>query len=87
MPTTVRFIYSKSNATVLGGVMQTHDQVQDFTVSADPLNYSGLREAERNFLTWFARTYPGEDLIRWRAAYADGQGRYSEYRAYLPVTS
>jgi hypothetical protein len=80
----VKFVYSRSKAQS-GSVVQVHDQEHEILAAGAELTYPELRKAERAFVEWFAASFPDEDLIMWEAAYADGRGRYSTYRAHLPA--
>jgi hypothetical protein len=80
----VKFIYSRSRNHG-GSVMQIHDQPHEILAPGNELILPALRDAERAFQEWFADTFPEDDLIRWKAVYADGGGLYSEYQAMLPT--
>jgi hypothetical protein len=81
----VRFTYSRSSRTGGGAVMQHHDQTHEVELDGEKITPDNLREAEGAFVEWFVENFPYHYLISWTAAPAEGGGRYSEYRAYLPA--
>ncbi len=68
------------------GLLQLHDQTVIIEIEGDTLTYDRLREAERKFLVRFRGEERENKLIEWKSGPIEGEGRHSEYRAYLPLS-
>ena len=77
----IKFTYSVGR-----GLLKLHDQITIIEIAGDTLTYDRLREAERNFLAQFRGEERENILIEWKSGPIEGDGRYSEYCAYLPLS-
>jgi hypothetical protein len=62
------------------------DQTITIEIEGDTITYERLREAERKFLARFRGEERENKLIEWKSGPIEGEGRHSEYRAYLPLS-
>lgn len=87
----IRYVYLVSDNRS-GAVVGRNNVDVLIEVSGEPDEHgrpsiSQLWEAERKFFDYFEQREAGLYLISYVSGPADGsRGRYSEYRAYLPVT-
>ena len=77
----IKFTY-----TVGRGLLKLHDQTTIIEIAGDTLTYDRLHEAEQRFLARFLKKERENKLIKWSSGPLDGDGQYSEYRAYLPLS-
>ncbi|MCH7778805.1 MAG: hypothetical protein IH878_20065 [Gemmatimonadetes bacterium] len=77
----IEFTYSVGRA-----LLRLTDQTTTIEIDGDTITYERLREAERNFLARFRGEERENKLIEWKSGPTEGDGRYSEYRAYLPLS-
>ena len=77
----IKFTYSVGR-----GQLKLHDQTVTIEIEGDTLSYDRLREAERKFLVRFRGEERENKLIKWKSGPIEGDGQYSEYRAYLPLS-
>ncbi len=77
----IKFTYSVGR-----GLLRLTDQTITIEIEGDTITYETLREAERNFLARFRGEERENKLIEWKSGPTEGDGQYSEYRAYLPLS-
>ncbi len=77
----IEFTYSVGRA-----LLRLTDQTTTIEIDGDTITYERLREAERKFLARFRGEERENQLIEWKSGPTEGDGRYSEYRAYLPLS-
>ncbi len=77
----IKFTYSVGR-----GLLRLTDQTITIEIEEDTITYERLRGAERKFLARFRGEERQNKLIEWESGPTEGDGRYSEYRAYLPLS-
>lgn len=77
----IEFTYTVGRA-----LLRLTDQTTTIEIDGDTITYERLREAERKFLARFRGEERENQLIEWKSGPTEGDGRYSEYRAYLPLS-
>ncbi len=68
------------------GLLRLTDQTIAIEIEGDTITYERLREAERKFLVRFRGEERQNKLIEWESGPTEDDGRYSEYRTYLPLS-
>ena len=61
-------------------------QTVTIEIEGDTLTYDTFHEAEQKFLARFQGEERENKLIEWKSGPIEDDGRYSEYRAHLPLS-
>ncbi len=77
----IKFTYSVGRR-----LLRLTDQTITIEIEEDTITYERLREAERKFFARFRGEERENKLIEWKSGPIKGDGQYSEYRAYLPLS-